>query len=229
MRRYWGYLVKSAVSPFVVRFVTARLSSCLGLVLAKLFDRSRASFSPPSPFPAVVKLPSSPSPLSSLSGRVRMDRSGEIRTRGLKQGNDVVPCRCPKAGSRFERRSLTFFRSPGWWLPRDPVPYVPNDPEEILPRIPFPFFLSAVTAFHLRSNYSLRKSLVRATNRTRRWSLWADGELVSASSRAPVSCYNKLLASTATSTWFLRERHHAVCLSRHILEQSLRVEFNEFN
>lgn len=39
--------------------------------------------------------------------------------RGRKRGerNDVL-CRSPKAGSRFERRSLTFFRSPGSRLPR---------------------------------------------------------------------------------------------------------------
>jgi len=163
-------------SPFV-RFVAARLSSCLDSFWWN-FLTDRASLSSPSPYPALSLnlLRFRRRSLSSLSGRVRTDGRGwDKDTAG--EGNDVVLCHSPKAESRFERRSLTFFRSPGSWLLRDLVPYVPNDLED-LPSVaarfccPPLFTLDQIACWESQC----------ATNWTDDGLLgWEDGELVSTS------------------------------------------------
>lgn len=149
-------LITSLNSTLFVHFVAARLSSCLGS-LQRNFLTDRALLSPPSPYPTLSLnlLRLRRRPLSSLSGRVRTDGRGEDKDTAAGEGNDVVPRRSPKAGSRFERRSLTFFRSPGSWLPRDLVPYVPNDLEDLpfvafrLCRLP-PFTLDQIARWESR-------------------------------------------------------------------------------
>jgi len=98
----------------------------------KLFDRLRIALVFISVPCVVVKPPSSPSSFFLVTVEHGQDGwKGRDKDTMAGKVNDVVPRRSPKAGSRFERRSLTFFRSPGSWLLCDLILYVPNDLEDL--------------------------------------------------------------------------------------------------
>lgn len=149
-------LITSLNSYFLRPLCRRKIKQLSWFAPAKLFDRSRIALTSISVSRVVVKPPSSPSPFSLVTvGQGQGGWKGRDKDTETGEGNDVLPRRSPKAGSRFERRSLTFFRSPGSWLPRDLVPYVPNDLEDLpsiascLCRLP-PFTLDQIARWESR-------------------------------------------------------------------------------